>query len=92
MALGDSALALPFLGVLVLIFMISFYHLRNVADRLARVGPEASSLARLFKQLVTSYLHINVAGIRIAVVSSPLPTEGDAGDESNRPSTYCRVA
>ena len=39
---------------------------------LARVGPEGSSLARLLSEPVTSYLHINVAGSRVAVVPSPL--------------------
>ena len=43
-----------------------------VTVRFARVGPEASSLARLLNGLVTSYLHTNVARFHVTAVSPRL--------------------
>lgn len=55
-------------------FHIYYYYSFSFLEEmyLARVGPEGSSLARLLSEPVTSYLYINVAGSRVAVVPSPL--------------------
>jgi hypothetical protein len=74
------------LGAFCFYYFYYFYFSRNVTDRLARVGPE-TSLTRLLNELGMSYLHISVAGSRVAAVSSPL-RGGGAGGDSNTPSTF----